>query len=353
MKITLSENLRKLRRDRGMTQEELAGFLGISYQAVSKWERGDGYPDITMLPILANFFGITVDTLIGNDIISREEHIRFYCSEYERLRLSGHGDEAVTLAAQAYREYPYDWDVIDIYCRSLTRGYSVHPGEKMPELRTICRRIMEKCPTETVRMHAVYSMIFAEDDENVEEWFARVPGTYDFTEWERREDRYYDRGQMEKFEQQKQENMLTLYQYLDQKFEMNLTTPEQKISAYRHRIALFDALFTGKNARNRSSRYASFHQNLAEALFRCGKTDEGFDALETAVACYEEWFAIPVGTELTDNGIFDRCSIKKRGRTNPESVLRTLAGDRIPAGFAAVAEDNRYRDLVKRIRKYL
>jgi len=39
MKITLAQNLRKLRRDRDLTQEELAGFLGISYQAISKWER--------------------------------------------------------------------------------------------------------------------------------------------------------------------------------------------------------------------------------------------------------------------------------------------------------------------------
>ena len=39
MKITLSENLRKMRRDRDLTQEDLANFLGISFQAVSKWER--------------------------------------------------------------------------------------------------------------------------------------------------------------------------------------------------------------------------------------------------------------------------------------------------------------------------
>jgi len=78
MRITLAQNLRKLRRDRDLTQEELAGFLGISYQAISKWERDEGYPDITMLPVLANYFGITVDALIGNDITSREEQIRFY-----------------------------------------------------------------------------------------------------------------------------------------------------------------------------------------------------------------------------------------------------------------------------------
>ena len=76
MKITLSENLRKMRRDRDLTQEDLANFLGISFQAVSKWERDEGYPDISLLPVIANFFGVTVDALIGNDVITQEDKIQ-------------------------------------------------------------------------------------------------------------------------------------------------------------------------------------------------------------------------------------------------------------------------------------
>ncbi len=58
-----------MRRDRNLTQEDLANFIGISFQAVSKWERDEGHPDITLLPVIANFFCVTVDTLIGNDMI--------------------------------------------------------------------------------------------------------------------------------------------------------------------------------------------------------------------------------------------------------------------------------------------
>ena len=57
MTLLIGENIKRLRRERNLTQEEMAAHLGISFQSISKWERGDGYPDIAMLPPLANYFG--------------------------------------------------------------------------------------------------------------------------------------------------------------------------------------------------------------------------------------------------------------------------------------------------------
>ena len=51
MELHIGKNIRRLRRERNLTQEEVAAHLGISFQSISKWERGDGYPDITMLSI--------------------------------------------------------------------------------------------------------------------------------------------------------------------------------------------------------------------------------------------------------------------------------------------------------------
>lgn len=56
MTIYLGENLKNLRKARGITQESFANYLGVSFQAVSKWERNDSYPDITMLLKLQNSF---------------------------------------------------------------------------------------------------------------------------------------------------------------------------------------------------------------------------------------------------------------------------------------------------------
>lgn len=60
----IGKKIGELRRERELTQEDLAKELGISAQAVSKWENG-GAPDIEMLPALADFFGVSIDYLYG------------------------------------------------------------------------------------------------------------------------------------------------------------------------------------------------------------------------------------------------------------------------------------------------
>ena len=62
---TLGKKIAELRRDKGMKQDELAEMLGLSPQAISKWETGQGYPEITLLPKIAAVFGVSVDYLLG------------------------------------------------------------------------------------------------------------------------------------------------------------------------------------------------------------------------------------------------------------------------------------------------
>ena len=69
----LSENIRKYRMKKNLTQEELADLLGLTPQSISKWERAESYPDITLLPALANVFETSIDLLLGMDTIRAEE----------------------------------------------------------------------------------------------------------------------------------------------------------------------------------------------------------------------------------------------------------------------------------------
>jgi transcriptional regulator with XRE-family HTH domain len=68
MSNVISKNISRLRKQYGITQEQLAKRLGVSYQAVSKWENGQSCPDIILIPILADVFGITIDELFGRSM---------------------------------------------------------------------------------------------------------------------------------------------------------------------------------------------------------------------------------------------------------------------------------------------
>lgn len=104
--LYLSENLKKYRIVKNLTQEEVAEYLGITPQSVSKWERGESYPDITFLPALANIFETSVDLLIGMDIIRAEEtrlNIHKKAIAYQR---SGDYDAAEKVYRDALLIYP-------------------------------------------------------------------------------------------------------------------------------------------------------------------------------------------------------------------------------------------------------
>lgn len=65
MQIRLGEKIKELRKRDGRKQEDLAAALGVTSQAISRWEASGGYPDMEMIPAIANYFGISIDELFG------------------------------------------------------------------------------------------------------------------------------------------------------------------------------------------------------------------------------------------------------------------------------------------------
>ncbi len=72
MNINIGAVIKNLRTKKRITQKQLATYLGVTEQAVSRWELGGGFPDIQLLPSIASFFGISTDTLLGINMTERE-----------------------------------------------------------------------------------------------------------------------------------------------------------------------------------------------------------------------------------------------------------------------------------------
>lgn len=106
MKLLIGENIKRMRRERNLTQEEVAAHLGISFQSISKWERGDGYPDITMLPALANYFGINVDGLLGVSEIAKCDQYNEINRIWDENNKKGLHHDNVALMRQSLKTFP-------------------------------------------------------------------------------------------------------------------------------------------------------------------------------------------------------------------------------------------------------
>lgn len=110
MQLTLGQKIRELRRRDGRTQEALAESLGVTSQAVSRWEANGGYPDMEMIPAIANYFGVSIDELFGyeND---RERRIDAIIQKVESVGLEARGDddwvdECVAILREGLAEFP-------------------------------------------------------------------------------------------------------------------------------------------------------------------------------------------------------------------------------------------------------
>ncbi len=110
--IYLSENLKKYRIMKNMTQEEVAECLGVSAQSVSKWERGECCPDISLLPSLANLYKTSIDILMGMDEI-RSENTKNNIHKNANIQTkNGKYDSAEAIYRNALKIYPEDTGIM-------------------------------------------------------------------------------------------------------------------------------------------------------------------------------------------------------------------------------------------------
>ena len=123
MNIKISENIKRLRREKRITQEELALIFNVTPAAVSKWENNETYPDITLLFPLSHFFGVTIDELMGYDYMLVEEEIKKAKEEiHNAWYVDNDWDKAKELVVAARLNYPNDYEIMVQYLFFVTGG---------------------------------------------------------------------------------------------------------------------------------------------------------------------------------------------------------------------------------------
>ena len=138
MNITIGENIRKLRKLRGVTQEALADRLNVTPQAISRWESEAGFPAIEYLPDLAGFFGISVDELLGVKLSEREARREEIYNAISRIEDRGYVPDDISFLRDAHAEFPGDQTIRFALANALAAG-----SRKKP----VCRKRKRSCGT--------------------------------------------------------------------------------------------------------------------------------------------------------------------------------------------------------------
>ncbi len=169
MNIYFGENLKSLRKSKNLTQERLADFLGVSFQSVSKWERGDTYPDITMLPEIAGFFKVSTDELLGINRAEKEKEITEKLQEYDNLT---DGTLMTEIVKELKRKYPDDFRILIRYLACLVR-FSDDKSSVSSEILSIYDNIQNNCTDDRIRIKAKRSLIeyYRSEAEKDEKYF--------------------------------------------------------------------------------------------------------------------------------------------------------------------------------------
>ena len=184
MEINLKEKLRALRQQKNITQEVLANHLGITPQSVGKWERGEGFPDITLLPKIAFYFDITVDELLCVDHVRVEEAILDYQRQSNVYCHNGENQKNLEIWEKAYSEFPKDCRVIEGLMHAINRD-AVYPCPKAEAERKIAlaEELLQRSTDSRQRENAIQCLCYTYDNIDKEKalYYADMSGTFHIT----------------------------------------------------------------------------------------------------------------------------------------------------------------------------
>ena len=163
MELYIGQNLKNFRKARNLTQEEVAKHLGISFQSISKWERNDGYPDITMLPVLAHYYGVTIDELIGMNDLESAQALEEINKQWAENRSNNNHLANVQLMRDALKIYPNNALLLVQLSASLERldGTESEKQEYLRQSIEVQEQIISYCDDSEVRGSVLFNIAHA------------------------------------------------------------------------------------------------------------------------------------------------------------------------------------------------
>ena len=316
MNMDIGSAIKKLRMDRKITQEEVAEYLGISYQAVSKWETGTTMPDITLLPEIAAFFGVRIDDLFSvdhEDELKRIEHILAYEGLSEQSYLY-----AKRILEASLQDDPDNVRALKLYAKLHLRK----TNNDLLEAGRMLERAMKRSPLDeeifglyrSVRGGGVYE-VHSDDD-----WFIRVCEPY-----------------AEKFPQNSRLIAILIEAMIRQRYferaekYINLMQLD-KSEEYLRQVYLGDLELARGNLDNAKAIWNAVSENDSMGQYEAGERFNRINEYDRAIKCFKNSFQTATSPRYLD-AVYSLAFLYTKLRRKTEAIeawqliINTLASD--------------------------
>lgn len=331
MKLNFAENLRKLRRENGFTQEQLAEKVGVSFQTVSRWETGVVYPDIELLPALAELFETRVDELIGCTKNDKDKTLSKRWEEYRKLT---EAEEQYAFLKAMKRDFPKEYG-IPYEMLKIMYYDKIHIDELCAVFEDFSALCRDKDDIDYAQ-----EMYIALEEENAAMRYIKNSSISESDAAKYLHNRYRYRKERKKQDLQRQLGLVESIKNICYR-QIRKCNPVSAENALAGNIKVFklinmicdkegeDLITGGDNLDLWCEERYYFGFGIAAARAATGDKEGAYEALEASVGIVEKLAALPEGSVLSYNSpTLDRITGKLRTiRTDADRSCKQIALD--------------------------
>lgn len=362
--ISVGTNIYRMRKEARLTQDDLASYLGVTKASVSKWETGQSYPDIELLPKIATYFGTSVDELMGYEPQMSRDGIKRECA---RLRVAFANEPFAQAHAQCqelvrdyYSCYPLLAQIATMYLNHLDLVENAEREKLADEAIDLCRRIRRNSGSSgDVKLAEAVEASFLLATGNPQaaiEVLSEAPDV-DMGSDLILASAYSATGQIDEADKTLQgalvQSLVLCLNHLAQLAMLWVGNPSKLDIAHERALALMDAFDMEELYVNA----AGIHLSFAMAYAMGGNAERALDCLEDYErSCRKLEFPI----ELHGDEFFDKAEawleeINTIGRDAPreEALVKKGLVDGVTANpaFASLADEPRFKRIVKSLQE--
>ena len=292
MKLNIGETIKKLRKEREITQEEFAEVLGVSCQSVSRWENNSCYPDIELIPTIAAFFDISTDKLMGIDEAAETKAVDQYLKDFQAAISIGNVDECIRIARAGVAEFPNNYTLLNKLMYALFVATSEDADifdwkenrqKYDAEIVALGERIVKYCSDAKIKLEATNRLAFHHSEmgrkDIARSIYETLPSISDGKEW----DIWWSLTDEEKLPHTRKFILDSYYALDESLWRLKDLIPAEDALKVFEKISVLDNLIYDDSLHNQTWSNARYYCFYAKCLVQLNRFDEAIKQLELSV----------------------------------------------------------------------